>query len=44
MIAGDRATVVVDYDRQPRSSGLPVFSNQENAQLRMIRLPDGRSI
>jgi hypothetical protein len=41
IIAGDCTTVVVDYDGQPRSSGLPIFPNQENAQLRMIHLPDG---
>src|ERR1700738_3512705 len=41
IIASDRAPVGVDYYLQPRSSGLPVFPNQENAQLRMIRLPDG---
>jgi hypothetical protein len=40
-IACDGATVVVDDDGQPRSSGAPVFPNQKNAQLRMVCLPDG---
>ncbi|MGA3344556.1 MAG: hypothetical protein ABSC76_06725 [Terracidiphilus sp.] len=41
IVAGNGAAVVVDYDGQPRSSSLPAFPQQEDAQLRVICLPDG---
>ena len=41
IIAGKGATVIVDHNRQPWSSGLPILTKQKNWKLGMVCLPDG---